>query len=265
MPTNRSKFFSLTLAALLVLGIAGCAPVYYVPDQGALQRMTRAEAYKTLESFNSVYFSRGSKGIGFGIRSIKAADGDIVIARRDDGNAQIIALKNLQIRSVTYYDYSIIILDKDWWLWGGYGAEEKEVAQVKKIADALFVLKQAASDKANTQEQPVPASEAETPRDKTAEPVLSARTLKLKKMANAAMRNHQFEDAIDLYREALDITPWWAEGRYNHAVMLAETYNYEEAVSEMKRYLLLGTNTRDVGTAQNKLYFWEHRIPNGNK
>jgi len=82
--------------------------------------------------------------------------------------------------------------------------------------------------------------------------------------AEDAVREKKFDDAADLYKQALSIVPLWPEGRFNRAWVLGETGDYETAVREMKRYLLLVPNAPNARAAQDKIYIWEGKAAEGN-
>lgn len=80
---------------------------------------------------------------------------------------------------------------------------------------------------------------------------------KFRVQAEFAMQEKRFDKAVELYRKALDVVPWWAEGHYNLALALGETKKYREAMKEMNRYLLLAAAAPEARTAQDKIYQWE--------
>jgi hypothetical protein len=49
----------------------------------------------------------------------------------------------------------------------------------------------------------------------------------------------------------------------NCAVVLSETSDYDLAVREMKRYLLLAPSAPDAHAAQNNIYKWERKASGG--
>jgi len=81
--------------------------------------------------------------------------------------------------------------------------------------------------------------------------------------AGDAVREKKFDDAADLYNQALNIAPLWPEGHFNRALVLGETGNYESAAREMKRYLLLVPNAPNARAAQDKIYTWERKVGAG--
>jgi tetratricopeptide (TPR) repeat protein len=128
----------------------------------------------------------------------------------------------------------------------------------ERTADAIFVLKQAA---ANIQQDDSNFEKTvRAYRTAATKPVLSEEVRRLKVQAEAAIRDKKFEDTADLYEEALNIVPWWPEGHFNRALVLAETDDLRTAIREMKRYLLLVPDAPDARAAQDKVYDWEGRL-----
>jgi len=66
------------------------------------------------------------------------------------------------------------------------------------------------------------------------------------------------------YFDALKIAPWWPEGHFNRALLLGEAGNYEKAVVEMRKYLMLVPEAPDARAAQDKIYGWG-AFPEGGK
>lgn len=94
-------------------------------------------------------------------------------------------------------------------------------------------------------------------------PAISESARRFKVQAEDAVREKKFDDAAELYRQALNIAPVWPEGRFNRALVLGEIGDYETAVHEMKRYLLLVPNASNVRAAQDKIYIWERKAGGG--
>lgn len=88
-------------------------------------------------------------------------------------------------------------------------------------------------------------------------PELSEEARKYKVQAEFMADEKQFDKAIALYGKALDIAPWWPEGRYKLALLLGETKKYRAAMVEMKRYQQLAPDGEFARAAQDKLYQWE--------
>ena len=64
-------------------------------------------------------------------------------------------------------------------------------------------------------------------------------------------------DALQVYQTELAVSPGWAFGHYNAALIAAELHNYTLAITEMRRYLYLQPNASDARAAQDQIYRWE--------
>lgn len=80
---------------------------------------------------------------------------------------------------------------------------------------------------------------------------------KFRVQAEFAVQEKRLDKAIELYRKALDVVPWWPEGHYSLALVLGETKKYRDAMREMKRYLMLAPDAPEARNAQDKIYQWE--------
>lgn len=68
--------------------------------------------------------------------------------------------------------------------------------------------------------------------------------------------NH-LDAALAAYRGALDVSPTWAAGHYNAALVAGQVENYSLAITEMRRYLYLSPGATDARAAQDQIYRWE--------
>jgi len=75
--------------------------------------------------------------------------------------------------------------------------------------------------------------------------------------AAALVEQKQYDAAIAAYDQSLEVVPWWAEGHFNRALLLANQNRYQEAVTSMKQFLVLAPNAPDARAAQDKVYEWE--------
>lgn len=91
-------------------------------------------------------------------------------------------------------------------------------------------------------------------------PELTEEARKHKVLAENAVEEKRYFDAIDQYDRALKIAPWWAEGRFKRGMLLGQQGVLGEAVSEMKRFLALAPESADARQAQDKIYIWEDRM-----
>lgn len=79
--------------------------------------------------------------------------------------------------------------------------------------------------------------------------------------AEDAVAQKRFQDAVDRYGKALEISPWWPEGHFNQALLLGESDCPEEAIAAMERYLALVPEAADARAARDKVYLWKGRLP----
>ncbi len=75
--------------------------------------------------------------------------------------------------------------------------------------------------------------------------------------ATTAAERKSYDEAIALFAKSLEAAPWWAEGHFNRALLLANQNRYQEAVTSMKQFLILAPNAPDARAAQDKIYEWE--------
>lgn len=75
--------------------------------------------------------------------------------------------------------------------------------------------------------------------------------------ANTAAERKSYDEAIALFTQSLEAAPWWAEGHFNRALLLANQNRSHEAVTSMKQFLVLAPNAPDARAAQDKIYQWE--------
>ena len=98
----------------------------------------------------------------------------------------------------------------------------------------------------------VASYQATTPKPEIAEDVRRFRVI-----ADAAIQDKRFSDAIDAYEDGLKLAPWWPEGHFNAALALGELHYYDEAIDHMKKYIDLVPNAPDTRAAQDKIYIWQ--------
>lgn len=100
-------------------------------------------------------------------------------------------------------------------------------------------------------------SAAQSYRNTSVKPQLPEEAVKYKVQAEAAVRQKRFDEASDLYDQALGIALWWPQGHYNRGLILGEMGTHEEAVVELKRYLKLEPDAANARAVQLKIYEWE--------
>ena len=84
----------------------------------------------------------------------------------------------------------------------------------------------------------------------------SSRKLAIK--AQVVAQEKAYQEAIELYAQAINETPWVANFYYDHALLIAEAVqksdDYNAAIVEMKRFILLSTNALEIREAQDRIY-----------
>jgi len=134
-------------------------------------------------------------------------------------------------------------------------------AEAKNLADALYVLSKAPMNQLCIPEDPSEQAKFEEAarqyRTQSVKPVLPEEAWKYKVQADTTAGQKQYDDAIDLYGNALKVAPWWPEGHFNRALLMSNVQDYCSAVQEMKRYILLAPNAPDARKAQDQVYQWE--------
>jgi tetratricopeptide (TPR) repeat protein len=91
-------------------------------------------------------------------------------------------------------------------------------------------------------------------------PILPENARQHKVLAENAIQEKDFEQAIDEYEAALDAFPTWPEGQFNVALLCGEMGDYEEAIEHMQNYLMLVPEAQDAPAARDKMLVWEHKI-----
>lgn len=76
-------------------------------------------------------------------------------------------------------------------------------------------------------------------------------------LAEDAIRNKSFEEALDHYEQGLQALPMWPEGQFNAALLYGELGIYGQAVIHMKRYLELRPDASDAPSARDQIVVWQ--------
>jgi tetratricopeptide (TPR) repeat protein len=128
---------------------------------------------------------------------------------------------------------------------------------VKAIGDGLLRLK-LEYDKSNDPENMAKfKEEALRYQAMNPKPELPEDARRFRVQAEGSVAAKRFLEAAERYGKAIEIAPWWPEAHFNRAVVLAELQNFDSAMAEMKRYLLLKPDAADARQAQDFIYAWE--------
>ena len=82
-----------------------------------------------------------------------------------------------------------------------------------------------------------------------------ARAFKIQ--AETAVREKRNLDAVDRFSKALDVSPCWAQGRFNLALIYGELDLPVLAAAEMSKYLKLAPDAPNARADQDKIYVWQ--------
>ncbi len=131
------------------------------------------------------------------------------------------------------------------------------VETAQEIADAFFVLSRPRVPQDAATDAPFLASieAARTAGDR------SEAQRRAQVQAEALLHENRLAEVVQLYREALQASPDWAQGHYNLALVLGTLEFHPEAITEMRRYLLLAPNAADARAATDQIYTWEALMP----
>jgi hypothetical protein len=95
-------------------------------------------------------------------------------------------------------------------------------------------------------------------RSLVSQPTMSENQRKLIVQANVFTEKMQYDQAINMLNEALSIDPIaYPTGYTNLALLFARLKKYDDAILNMKKYLLLEPDAADARESQDKIYEWE--------
>ena len=268
---NRSKTFIFMLTSVLVLVASGCSSSQvYNPDANIIRRMPPAKASKMLHDMVFDYNKKrplvlhGSKT--YVVKDIKVINYKQLVFVLKNHNDVEFTLKDIiedtslengmGVITISYHGNKYMLL-RESSFWDSVRDGYLTADDAKNISSAIYVLKNVAIDEDQYESYfNKVVIRSHTP---TAKSALTEDARKYKVQAEIAVREKSYAEAGDLYREALKIAPWWAEGHFNRALVLSEIGEYDLAIVEMKRYLLLSPNAPDARAAQDKIYDWDRK------
>lgn len=267
----------------------GAQPIEYVPDDTMLERLDERQAAAILldlvarrpvnptvlntvgdsPQLDYLIFPKDADSmftIGARVSELQVKDGKIAFRlNRDDRGPSEYVLSNLpkiavsSLRSIFWG----VMLSDEWILVCRTSAVSKKADEyvrgcARLLADSLYTLIHAPR---YAQELELRFQEiVHQYRSNPQKPAFPEEARRFRVQAEAAVRDKRLEEAIQRYGDTLKIAPWWPEGRFNRALMLAELKRYSEAMREMKRYLLLVPEAPNARAAQDKIYEWEGEV-----
>ena len=88
-------------------------------------------------------------------------------------------------------------------------------------------------------------------------PIIPEAVRRFRIIAESAVRDNRLSDAANAYLDGLQVAPWWPDGQYNAALILAQLHYYDDAIEHMQHYLALTTQAPDARAAQDLIYQWQ--------
>lgn len=270
---GMAKPIALAVGAIgAVLSQDASASRVYSPTEAEAYKFTVEQATDTVRrGFSSCLTQNGN---------VVRISPDAIAVNWSDGTFYVIEFREMHDISVTYQNANI-------WLsrlssfdihYAGHsfqnGRDNGSLDQgcdglagedwAKALGDSLLRLK-LEYDRANSPEAAA-ACRAEAARYRVLDPKpeLPEGARRFRVQAEAALQAKRFADAADLYGKGVQVAPWWPEGHYNRAVVLAEMQSFDSAINEMNCYLQLSPDAPDARQAQDQIYIWETR-PFANK
>lgn len=254
----------LVRAAIVMsaMALVSCATPTHMPNKNTTKNISIWNAQKIVKTdlprVVSVW-GRGISGAGEPVISSTQLTSSGVEMIRNDAQRVVIPFKDLNISA--YQDLKMIdIMDNSSRSTSSFEIVLMDVPpdKINEIADALLVLTRS-GPKLRAMEEVELHFDATVKayREASPKPTLPEEARRFKVQAENAVNNKQFEDAADYYEQAIEIAPWWPESHFNRALVLGETKEYQQAIIEMKRYLLLVPNAPDARAVQDKIYVWE--------
>ncbi|MBI3112587.1 MAG: hypothetical protein HYZ01_13555 [Ignavibacteriales bacterium] len=98
--------------------------------------------------------------------------------------------------------------------------------------------------------------EATSWRSQRVTPALPEEVQQYRALAEDAIQQKSFFEAIDYYENGLAIAPLWPEGQFNVAMLYGELKVYGQAALHMKRYLELNPTAEEAIAARDKIRVW---------
>lgn len=78
--------------------------------------------------------------------------------------------------------------------------------------------------------------------------------------AGSFVEEKNYQRAIELYQQALGISPYYPLAHFNLAMLYATTKDFRRAIAQMNSYIKLAPDAPDIRAAQDKIYEWELKV-----
>lgn len=127
----------------------------------------------------------------------------------------------------------------------------------RELADALLLLKFKSSMQFDPAYEDTFLKNAEMYRSSPVKPDMPEAARRFAVQAQVMVDARNFDRAIELYEQLLEVAPWLPDAHYNLARQLASAGEYAGAIVEAKRYLTLVPAAPDARVVQDLIYEWE--------
>lgn len=246
------------LALLASLTFSGCSVAPNTPVTTVASPVTVSQARQQVKALKGLMLGNGT--------SIMASNNDITDVKvgRDSFtlNGRRYNFQQLGTLSISaaHFDSApaFLVLGDGEAIYTGLG--DGANARAHRIAEALLTLKAASTPEAIALEQQRFDAVVQQYRSADPKPAVSEDMRRYEIQAEAAVQGKQFEQAADLYDQALAIAPWWPQAHFNRALILESLGEYDLAIDEMRRYLKLEPDAPNARAAQDKIYAWELKV-----
>lgn len=237
-PTRRKVSLQAVVALSIVLLLAGCAGTEQETAQAA--KMSLSEARLIVKNRSWTDFLPG--GIVIGDNPVS-----LVSCRYEELNPTVIGSNGKSI--VDFGSRCRYRL--------GFPAGEN--ANAHQFAAALLRWKMSPPAERQTWEavqQQQFALSAENYRVSNPKPTIPEEVRRLRVLAEAAVNEKRYADAVRAYELGVEYAPWWSDGHFNAALVLGEIHRYAAAIDHMRKYLILNPNAVDARKIQDQIYAW---------
>jgi len=79
-------------------------------------------------------------------------------------------------------------------------------------------------------------------------------------LAENAVSEKRFQDAVSHYEAGLKLNPMWPEGHFNAALIEAELEDYDKAIWNMRAYVELVPDATDAREARDQIAIWQDKM-----
>ncbi|MCE5175277.1 MAG: hypothetical protein ABFC90_05570 [Bacteroidales bacterium] len=136
--------------------------------------------------------------------------------------------------------------------------EKKHIREIHQLISALHHIY---TSEANVKELAVFQTIAANYKALSEKPTITEEQRKYIVQANSKNEKKEYQEALNLYKKAINVNPLSYPSAYNNmALLAAQIKDYQYAIFNMKKYLMLVPEAEDARAAQDKIYEWEAEI-----